>query len=475
MKKIIPLIVLIVLIVFSLFYGSKIPNNKLVFSEPSNDKSNIIAAFIYGELSTTFPTTENYLTSVECLKPDGTSSTATGAATWNGTKWEVSITGIVEDGTTCNVYFERVEPRGWTASQSGSLLYAIKSTGGTIHNDSDTGMTAPGTTFTTTNEGLRKANDDYGITYYYRGISDTNYVVFADMCWRIVRVDGLGNTKLVLFNNNSNGANNPCATSENGTTKAFALVNDIYLSTFNTNTDKNTYVGFMYSNNPNSSIFDIAHANDNDSEILTFLKSWYDAKLRSYNNDLADVIWCNDKSVVTDTTYDLYGYSPVGTGLGTDSTYYNSIKRIAPQSTAAPSMACPNTGIDGKLSKFTARDTINGNAKLYSSNKEYKIGLLTSDEIVFAGGRIIGTTPSGTDNYLALNSSGSDWWSLSPDLFYNTNGAYNLIFKNPGHINGKKVNGTNIAVRPAIALKSHVTLTNDANQDGTAAHPFVVN
>ena len=45
---------------------------------------------------------------------------------------------------------------------------------------------------------LSKVADDYGISYYYKGNIQDNYVDFAGMCWRIVRIEGDGSTKLIL-------------------------------------------------------------------------------------------------------------------------------------------------------------------------------------------------------------------------------------------------------------------------------------
>ena len=45
---------------------------------------------------------------------------------------------------------------------------------------------------------LSITDDDLGISYYYRGEVEDNYVNFAGMCWRIVRILGDGSTKLIL-------------------------------------------------------------------------------------------------------------------------------------------------------------------------------------------------------------------------------------------------------------------------------------
>ena len=53
--------------------------------------------------------------------------------------------------------------------------------------------------------------DDYGVSYYYRGAVEDNYVTFADMCWRIVRIQGDGSVKLILEDQDQ-----ACGTSING-------------------------------------------------------------------------------------------------------------------------------------------------------------------------------------------------------------------------------------------------------------------
>jgi len=52
---------------------------------------------------------------------------------------------------------------------------------------------------TTANESvLSYTEDDYGTSYYYRGVVENNYVSYNNMCWRIVRIDGNGNLVLIL-------------------------------------------------------------------------------------------------------------------------------------------------------------------------------------------------------------------------------------------------------------------------------------
>lgn len=467
MKKIIPIIVLIILIITSLFYGNKLTNNnKLASHESTNDNNKLLAIYINGTLSSTFPTTSNYAASVQCLDSDGEQSQASGTATWNGNKWVVEFYDILEDGINCSVYFSNPEPKGWNNSESNTLLYAL---GSRLINYSAT--TTPGVDIASSDEGLRAAPDDYGTSYYFRGSVNNNFVVFANMCWRIVRVTGDGSVKLTLYNYNADAVSNPCSgTQNNGPWGLVHDENNTYRFGFNNTKNRKTYGGYMYSNTPDSLDIDIALANDNDSAALSILKDWYDEKLRDYNNLLADVIWCNDKSIVTDATYD-----PDSIGIltpnavGTNNVYFAGTKRLYPTSSASPSLICPAFGKDGKLSKFTARDTVNGNAKLYSNNKEYKIGLLTADEAAFAGD-IVGTR--NTNCYLTNNMRTSSW-TLTP-AYFDSSGMDNWSLYTLGYHDNTWPVDTTFGLRPTIALKSDVTLKNVVVQDGTSDHPFIV-
>ena len=59
-------------------------------------------------------------------------------------------------------------------------------------------LTKPGVELATTDEGLIKETDDNGVTYYFRGASTNNYVYFANLTWRIVRINGDNTIRIVL-------------------------------------------------------------------------------------------------------------------------------------------------------------------------------------------------------------------------------------------------------------------------------------
>ena len=431
-------------------------------------KDTTLAFIVDGELSETPPSNNNYkLVYVLCNDPD-----ATGTITWNGFSWDISISGISSGSAKCDVYFENV-PRGWKNAPEGSLLNGIKES----QSAGTPTYTIPGREISTTDEGLRPTEDDYGVSYYYRGTVENNYLVFANMCWRIVRIDGLGNTKITLYNYNPTSASNPCDASLDGDKMAFARLtagdSESYNIAFNTNKNSNTYIGYMYSNNPNSTDYNVAHANDNDSTILSNLKNWYDMVFNQNDKDkLADVIWCNDKRVINDTTYNPLSLSNVtGTGIGTSISYYQSTIRLYSTDNATPSLKCGTNKKDNLISKFTgstATDGGYGNGKLNG----YKIGLLTADEMVFAGETRPGTAST---YYLLKNASNGSsvfsqlYWTLTPVNYKDYTYVWTEL---GGRLMAVAVDGKKTAVRPTVSLKSNTTISGG---DGTQTNPFVVN
>ena len=298
----------------------------------------------------------------------------------------------------------------------------------------------------TTEALLASTSDDYGTSYYFRGAVKNNYVQFANKCWRIVRITGDGSVKLVLHNDNTTGAANPCSSANNSTNAAFARYSGTtYTSAFNEKYDDNAYVGFMYGT-PGSSKYEATHANINKSTILTNLETWYTNNLASYESKLADTIWCNDKTNVTDTTFDPWGWSPNGYGYAKNVTYYGATQRLVSKSGSAggtgPSLKC-----NGELSKITS-----------------KVGLITADEIAFSGS-IFGNYNRST--YLQENTGTNWWWSLSPGSFSGGNaGVWGVFSGYLGYDNVGSVDG----VRPVISLISSTNVTGD----GTSENPFIV-
>ena len=331
---------------------------------------------------------------------------------------------------------------GWLPSNFKDRILAL--------NEVDAPMSKPGIDISLDSEALlSSAEDDYGTSYYFRGAVKNNYVEFANKCWRLVRVGGDGSVKLILHNDNTAGAANPCDAANNSASAAFARYSGTtYKSAFNSSYNDNAYVGFKYGT-PGSSTYEATHANTNNSTILTNLETWYNNNLKTYADAIADTVWCNDKTNVTDTTYDPWNWNPNGLGYGKNVTYYGATQRLVSADAKAggtgPSLKC-----NGELSKITS-----------------KVGLITADELAFAG---YAYDLNNTTTYLQENATDTWWWSLSPRIFNGSDARVWRVGASIGYFGDNRV-GNTLGVRPSISLKSTTNVTGD----GTSSSPFIIN
>ena len=310
-------------------------------------------------------------------------------------------------------------------------------------------ITTPGAAISTDSEALLSSTeDDYGTSYYFRGAVTNNYVQFANKCWRIVRVGGDGSVKLILHNDNTAGAANPCDAANNSASAAFArYTGTTYKSAFNANYNDNAYVGFKYGT-VGASDYASAHANTNKSTILTNLETWYTNNLVAYESVIDDNVWCNDKTNITDTSYDPWSITPNGKGYAKNVTYYGATQRLVSKSNSAGG-AGPSLKCNGELSKINS-----------------KVGLITADELAYAG---YAFNISNTTTYLQENATDTYWWSLSPFIFDGSDASVWGVGGSSVGFGGSYVNDAG-GVRPSISLKSTTNVTGE----GTSSSPFII-
>ena len=117
--------------------------------------------------------------------------------------------------------------------------------------------------------------------------------------------------------------------------------------------------------------------------------------------------------------------------------------------TKTPSYICETTGKTGEI------DT-------------NKVGMLTFDEIVYAGGG----KNSNSYYYLYNNATTNYWWSLSPNFFSGDRGSdYSFIVRDGGRIGNVDVDNSNYRLRVAVSLKSSVVFKDG---DGTLEKPYIL-
>ena len=287
---------------------------------------------------------------------------------------------------------------------------------------------------------LCSAPDNYGTSYYYRGNVQNNYVKFANFYWRIVRINGDGSIRMIYDGTIAH---------ENGEANDDRIIGT---SAFNEQSNDNAYVGYMYGT-PNSSTYEETHANINDSTIKMYIDSWYENNLKNteYEKHLIDNIFCNDRSISEGIPA---GYN--NTGIKNNKTayrwYYGPWSLENYNSTAKLKCIKRNDA-------FTVNEISNGNGAL-----KYQIGLLSTDEIVLAGGWYE------SDGVYYLNT-GQKWWGLSADSI-NQYGVYIRrvgIKGNVDNLNDGLVSN-NYGVRSVLSISSNSLKSGD----GTINNPYTV-
>ncbi len=296
------------------------------------------------------------------------------------------------------------------------------------------------TTFTETNTGtLYKATESIaGNTpkdvYYFAGDAKNNWVKFAGFYWRIIRTNYDGSIRLLYSGTSHN------------TTEGY-----IGKSAFNSTNNNPMYVGYKFGTTVS---LEKNRLNTYNSTIKTYIDNWYNNSLSSYSKYIStEAVYCNDRELASGSTY----------STGNTTFYYASYGRLNTNKT--PTYNCTNIK--------DAFSGSNSEAKL-----DYPIGLMTADEIAYAGGKVGTDLPSPYAWYY-LNSAGGSitgstyWWSLSPNRWY---GSYSYVWivlgsSSPGRLYDYYVNYASLGARPAISLKSCIKYSTG---NGTPETPYEI-
>jgi len=314
--------------------------------------------------------------------------------------------GKLKKNDRCYLYFDRRE------ATSEDTLAKLN-----ITNVKDTTPTF--SNVATTDEGIFKVEDGMygGYSYYWRGAVTNNHVIFANKCWRIVRINGDGSIRLIY-----NGAvltGNKC-TGNGSYAGSIAKTSQTYNGSYN----NSSYVGWTYkvsSQRPDD------NATGTASNAKTQTESWFNSTITGDNlNKVADGKFCNDRNTQNDETWRATG--------GTQ--YYAAYQRI---NSGTPTLSCPSGDI------YTL-----------------KVGAITADEAMYAGGKNANNT-----SYYLYNAQ--NYWTMSP---YGWLGGAGVFFvQSGGNFTLSGVNGT-LGLRPVINLKTDTVFATGGT--GTTDSPYVV-
>ena len=219
---------------------------------------------------------------------------------------------------------------------------------------------------------------------------------------------------------------------------------------FNSSYNNNMYVGYMYQSGQ-------VHGLTTNSSIKTTLDNWYLSNLADEAEYLdGNAGFCGDRYPSTSSSN-----SNGSGGTGTTTTYYGAYIRLV--NSKNPSFKC--TDKDNDLYTTPGSSEGNGALKVTPGDNDSTptpIGLITADEVAFAGG-VYGS--SNSSYYLYNNAV---YWTMSP-FWYGNGSAYVFFVYSDGTLGATYVNNS-WGVRPVINLKSAIAITGS----GTASDPFEV-
>ncbi len=307
--------------------------------------------------------------------------------------------GKLKKNDRCYLYFDKKEP---TSEDTLAKLNVTVNSG-----------TPDFSKVATTEEGVYKVSDGMygGYSYYWRGAVTNNYVKFGGFCWRIIRINGDGSMRLIYDGTTCHA---------NGTSTTESIIKtDIG---YNIKGDRSNHVGWTYTGTSQRT------TGGTSSDAKTQLESWYNSNLASYVERIASGKYCNDRNVGAGYTWTING----------NTFYYTGYKRL--YTDYAPTLSCPSGDV------YTL-----------------KVGLITADEVEFAGGK----NANNTSYYLCNRQN---YWTMSP-YYWNEYSAYVFQVRYDGNLTNNPVSSA-FGLRPVINLKADTLFATGGN--GTQSNPYVV-
>lgn len=176
-------------------------------------------------------------------------------------------------------------------------------------------VTKIGEEASTENEGLIEAADDNGNAYYFRGAVSNNYVQFANLTWRIVKINGDGSIKIILEDYIEEKANFYDSNSEN-------------------TIDEKLDFGI--------------------SNVSATLKNWYQLNLDGYEKYIATSKYCIDNSIGQ---------------IDGENTYYLAYSRLLTDYNQVNS--CLGSKYNSRIGLITADEAVFAGASKNSENTKF--------------------------------------------------------------------------------------------------------
>ena len=339
----------------------------------------------------------------------------------------LSVVPLTKKGTKCYLYFDKNLSAVETILAQEGGVEAIEAKG--VPNFSKTAQAdCSGKNNCEETNGMYAAEDDYGTSYYYRGAVYNNWFQFGTnssgqtLYWRIIRINGNGSIRLIY-----NGPSTEIIGS--GT----MISTNTQFSDFESD---GAYVGYMYTINQ-------SHGLSNNNNIKKIIDNWYLSNLLEEKDYIdGNTGFCGDRSSVEARAI-----------------YYGAYERLV--NSKNPSFKCRDSQ---DLYTTPGSSKGNGALKVTPGNNDSTptpIGLITADEVAFAGG----VYNYNNNSYYLYNNS--DYWTISPYNFPGGAATFRMTLSGSLLYNGVTYEN---GVRPVINLRSDVALSGS----GTTTDPFKV-
>ncbi len=273
-------------------------------------------------------------------------------------------------------------------------------------------------------------DDDYGISYYFRGAVDNNWVYYAGAYWRIIRINGDGSVRMIY-----SGTTAPTSTQSVVMTGTQTQL--LSTSAFASSYSSSYYVGYMYTASQQYGL-------TNSSTIKGVVDSWYSSNISgtAWEDYIADAIYCGDRTTSSTTWSNTTALNYAANERIYKYDYTTS--SIMSDLTVTPTFKCTM-----EEDSYTVLDE-NGNGAL-----TYSVGLITADEVSAAGlvSYYVNSTYN-TTNYLYTNQV---YRTMSPSGF-SSSYADVISVNGTGYVSSFFTTST-YGVRPVVSLKSDTLFT----------------
>ena len=317
---------------------------------------------------------------------------------------------------------------------------------------------------------LSVTNDDYGISYYYRGNVIDNYVNFAGMCWKIIRIAGDGSIKIILEDQDQECSetmdgnwNIPTIPGGNILKGNFGYTEYAIGELTATDGTQNSEIKYLinYLNGGTNNEKSLAYTLENYQEITNGDdRSLKDKITKKYNKDITNYLkvgdWCINNNAYSKENGDI---KPLNSTELLDGQikgkqlYFDSYVRLFGKTIKEPTLKC------------------NGmNMNKFADNTDMYVGAITADEIVYAGGKV----RTVNSNYYLINNYQKTnilyFLSLSTSHFYKYyDGAFNGNYT--GSVSYTFIYNNGLSFRPVVSLLPN---TKVSSGNGTKEAPYIV-